>query len=197
MPGVCRNTGKHTDDCRCLECKPETLTFSEIIGEPETIEDILKRVNFETSLRFKLLAMEGQDYVIDRIATNHLVFKRLSREGFYWMRCDCGNIVEAPVGGSWTEACQKCNPQASGGNEYRRISILIILFLLPILVGLLWLMFSGMGILPTLDWPLTLIPLFLVGAPVLFVLITFQMYQYRLKKKRRILRECAREVVRR
>jgi hypothetical protein len=177
-----------TSDCRCLECKPETLAFSEIIGKPETIEDILKGFHLPTSLRFKLLSMEERDYLIDRITSDNIVFKRLCRDGYYWMRCDCGDIVETPVGKSCTEYCSKCNPQESDLSASRTLGSFLLLILTPISMGLLWILFSTIGILPSFDWPLSIMPLILLGAPGAMLLIWFQIHQYRLKKKRRIIR---------
>jgi hypothetical protein len=188
MAGVCSNTGMYTDDCRCLDCQPEILTFSEIIGEPETIEDLLKGFNIRTSLRFKLLEMERLDYLIDRITAEHIVFKRLCRDRYYWMRCDCGYTVEVPIGESWTEYCTKCNPQESDSSASRRVIILLLLMLLSFSIGALWLLFSSIGILPTLEWPLNMIPLALLGGPGLALIISIQIDQYRLKKKRRKIR---------
>jgi len=174
----------NTDDCRCLDCKPETLAFSEIIGKPETIEDLLDGLHIRTSLRFRLMAMEDQNYLIDRLTSDHIVFKRIARDGFYWMRCDCGNIVEVPIGESWTEHCNKCNPQESNSSASRRMGIFFLLVFLPIGIGALWLLFSAIGIIPTLSWPISMMPLFLLGAPGFTLIILFQIDQYRLKKKR-------------
>jgi hypothetical protein len=194
MSGVCNNTGVNTDDCRCLECRPETLAFSEFIGKLETIEDLLKGFNIPMSLRFKLLEMERQDYFIDRLTSDHIVFKRLSRDGFYWMRCDCGNIIEVPIGESWTEYCNKCNPQESDSSASRRSSIFFLPIFVPIGISALWLLFSAIGILPTLGWPLGMMPLFLLGAPGFTLLIWFQIDQYKLRKGRRSIRNLVRGI---
>ncbi|MFW9843308.1 MAG: hypothetical protein ACFFEV_01905 [Candidatus Thorarchaeota archaeon] len=194
MSGVCRNTGMNTEECKCLECQPETLTFSEIIGEPETIENLLRGANIPHNIRFKLHSMIRQDYFIERITSDRIIFKRFSREGYYWMRCDCGNIVETPIAGYWTEYCKKCNPQESDSSGSMKLAVFILLTLIPICAGMLWMVFSSIGILPALEWPLSMIPILLLGAPGLIFFIWFQIDQYKLKKKRRNIREQIRNI---
>jgi hypothetical protein len=171
------------------------LAFSEIVGKLETIEDILKGKNMPVSLRWKLLAMERQDYVIDKVEADRVVFKRLVRDGFYWLRCDCGSIVEVPLGKSSAEYCLICNQQEGDDGRSRMTTIYILLLFLPVVIGGLWLLFSFIGILPTLLWPLTIVPLSFIMAPGLGLIIAFQVDQYKLKKKRRKLRDRTREVI--
>jgi len=178
-----------TEECKCLDCKPETLAFSEIIGKPETIEDLLKGLNMPMNLRFRLLTMQKEDYFIDRLTSDHIVFKRFNRDGHYWMRCDCGNIIDVPIGNHWSEYCAKCNPQELDSSVSRRGNIFLLLLILPIGIGGSWLLLSTLGIFPILEWPIIMIPLFLIMTPGLYMIIWYQIDQYRLKKRRKRLRK--------
>jgi hypothetical protein len=105
---VCRNTRLSTDECLCMECRPEIYRFKFLCMECETIDDVV--ATLEGALAYFKAAREEGYYIDGGIGDDYMEVHPPKREGYYWAKCQvCHRPFLVQKGAMYPKTCDACD----------------------------------------------------------------------------------------